>query len=163
MSREQKLTDEILRDLADEMRQCFGEDYIPLSKAQSAATKKCSDLVVQEPTSWSRNTIKTRAHTILSDLWTYSPEIFILVALSVTPTKLGTLKSDKYLQVLLRWWNSVHHPKGLQEIINHHSDILPPRQESPPKESPQQESYTSDMVRGTSEKETLRDEAKELV
>jgi hypothetical protein len=140
MPREQNLTEDSLRDLADEMRQCFGEDYIPLSKAQSAATRKCSDLVAENPTSWSRNTVKRRAHTILSDLWTHSPELFALVALSVTPTKLGTLKSDKYLQVLLRWWNNVHHPKGLQEVINNHSDILPSRKENPQKENPQKES-----------------------
>ncbi|KAF2845021.1 hypothetical protein T440DRAFT_284832 [Plenodomus tracheiphilus IPT5] len=129
MSREQRLSQDHLRDLIDEKRLCFGDDYVPLSTAQSTSIKTCSDLVTDDPTSWPRNSQKKRARTILIDVWTHSSELFVLVALSVTPTKLGTLKSNTYLQELLKWWQSVPRQKGLQELVDRHSDILPPRKE----------------------------------
>ncbi|KAF7570509.1 hypothetical protein PtrM4_105110 [Pyrenophora tritici-repentis] len=167
MPREQNLTDESLCDLADAARKCFGEDEedeIPLTEIQIAAIKKCSDLVVENPASSQRNTSKRRAKAILTELWTHRPELFILVALSVNITKLGTLKSDKYLQVLLRWWNSVDHPKGLKEIVSDLSDILPPRKErlrkeSSRKESPRKESsrLNTSPFRSTLERDDLLD------
>jgi hypothetical protein len=45
--------------------------------------------------------------------------------LAAYPTNLAALKSEDYLKVLLVWWNNVNHPKGLTEILQRHSDILP--------------------------------------
>jgi len=92
MPRQKNLTENNLRDLTNKTRKCFGEDYIPLSNAQCAASRRCSDLVAMNPISWSRNTAKRRAHTILSELWTHSSELFLLVALVCPSNKAGNLK-----------------------------------------------------------------------
>ena len=48
-----------------------------------------------------KNARKLRAHTILSEIWKHSTEVFVLCALATHPTTLGSLNSEGYLKALL--------------------------------------------------------------
>ena len=119
------MTDESLRDIAAETLGSFKDHYIPIPESRIIAAQRCLKLVEMDPTSIIKHTVKRRAHLIMCELWKRSAELSILVALSVTPTQLGSLKSETYLGVLIEWWDAVPHPKGLTEFLEVHSDILP--------------------------------------
>jgi hypothetical protein len=127
MPSDQNLTDEKLLELVEKERHTFSGDYFPLHHKNLDAVKKCSDLIAQDRNSIHRNTPKTRAHTILTDIWAHLPEVFVLCSLAITPTRLGTLKSRDYLRKLLKWWEKAEQPKALVETIIRLSKVLPPR------------------------------------
>lgn len=123
----QNLTDDELLDLIEKERSAFSDDYVPLHHEKLDALKKCSNLVAKDRNSISRNTQKRRAHIILTDIWAYLPEVFVLCSLATNPTKLGTLKSRDYLGKLLRWWKEADQPRALLETVERLSEILPSR------------------------------------
>ncbi|KAF2742026.1 hypothetical protein M011DRAFT_472603, partial [Sporormia fimetaria CBS 119925] len=62
---------------------------------------------------------------ILSQIWAASPEVFVLCALSTTPTSLGTLKSSDCVPKLVTWWKTALHPNGLAAALSRHRELLP--------------------------------------
>ncbi|MCJ1477235.1 hypothetical protein MMC13_005906 [Lambiella insularis] len=103
----------------------FSEKDFPLHETELKSIKRCTELVKEEGKKIIRNVPKRRAHIILKDLWTHIPEAFILCALVVTPSQLGTLKSTDYMESIFTWWHSVVVPRGLAKTLDSHSDILP--------------------------------------
>jgi hypothetical protein len=128
MSLEQAaLTIPTLCALLEKTRRSFGNAYYPLGTQQCELITKCSDIARSDRGTFQkkRNTTKARAHRILTDIAHHELELFLLLALSVTPTRLGSLKSKDYLRGLNAWWDEVDHPKGLREAVKNHFNILP--------------------------------------
>jgi hypothetical protein len=121
------LTPERLIDLATETLRGFATTMI-VSQEESNAIKACTKCIALDSASFKRNTIKKRAHAILTNIWQQSPALFVVVALSSNITQLGTMKSKHYLRVLLAWWTSLNRPDGFQdqEVLRRHLSILPP-------------------------------------
>lgn len=120
-----------LIDVCESARNGFSDKFYPLTTERSRAIQKCTTIVKLDRGSIGKNGPKLRAHTILTELWIYCPEVFILCALSTYPTTLGGLKSDDYLETMLRWWENVEHPKGLTAILIQYPDILPGKPNMP--------------------------------
>lgn len=134
MSLEQTpLTIASLCDLLENTRKTFGNVYYPFGIGQRELITKCSEIAGSDFKTWqkNRNTTKTRAHRILNDVARHKPELFVLLALSITPTRLGTLKSKDYLRGLIAWWEKVDHPRGLKEAVKHHASALPTQTKNP--------------------------------
>lgn len=119
------LTDEELLELLDIARKSFSNDYIPLHDTKIAAIKKCADLVAIDRSSIVRNALKSRAHTILTDIGKYHPEVFVLCSIATTITRLGSLKSKDYIRKLREWWDNAKKPDGLRQTVEQLADILP--------------------------------------
>ena len=127
MPEDQQLTNEILLELVETQPTKFSGEYVPLHQKDLDAAKKCSALITQDRNLIKRNTAKTRAHIILTDVWTHLPEVFVLCSLATNPTRIGTLKSKCYLRKLLSWWKVTDQPTGLLETVERLSEVLPPR------------------------------------
>jgi hypothetical protein len=118
-------------ELLNIARGTFSNDYIPLHDKKIAAIKKCADLVAIDPRSILRNVLKSRAHTILTDIWTYShPEVFVLCSIATTITRLGGLKSTDYIRKLREWWDKADKPDGLRQTVKKLAKILPTKQDA---------------------------------
>ena len=130
---DQDLTENELLDVVETRRKTFSSDYVPIHDKELDMVQRCSDLVVKDRGSIRRNTPKTRAHTILTDIWGEFPEVFVLCSMAIYPTKLGTLKSTHYLRRLQAWWGKVDHPKGLTTTVEKllEIEILPLRGKRP--------------------------------
>jgi hypothetical protein len=101
----------------------FGEDATPLTAPRLDSIKRCTAYMTSPDAS--RNTCKQRAQRQLRDIWGYSSELYILVALCIEhPTKLG-LRSSDHMSALARWWKSTPHPYGLKATCTSYSHILP--------------------------------------
>lgn len=125
MASDRRLTDEKLLKLVEKERTKFSSDYVPLHEKDLGAVKNCSALIAEDRNSIKRNTPKTRAHIILTDVWTHLPEVFVLCSLATNPTRLGSLESKSYLGKLLRWWEEIDRPTGLVRIVEQLSEFLP--------------------------------------
>ncbi|KAI1489424.1 hypothetical protein F5X96DRAFT_670696 [Biscogniauxia mediterranea] len=117
------LTNKDFVDLLKTQYERFSDKYFPLHQSHLDAIRRCTDIV--DADNVRRNVPKKRTRTILNDLWTHSPEVFVLAALAFTPTKIGTLKSRDYMGDILEWWEGKKIPGGLAEILDRHKDILP--------------------------------------
>ncbi|OJJ29624.1 hypothetical protein ASPWEDRAFT_46813 [Aspergillus wentii DTO 134E9] len=137
---------EMLVDVCESTRKSFSDKFYPLTTERSQAIQRCTAIVKIDRGSISKNGPKLRAHTILSDLWLYCPEVFILCALSTYPTKIGGLKSDDYLETMLRWWENVAHPKGLTAVLIQYPDILPGKPNMPSPSSYPAHLQESDLI-----------------
>ncbi len=111
-----ELTIKNLMEKVEKQRQTFSDDYAPLHKTRIDAIQRLSDLIELSETP-KRNTKKKRAKIIATDLWDFSPEVFVLCALAETPSRLGCLKADDYAIKFQRWWKEVQHPEGLDKTI----------------------------------------------
>uniref|UniRef100_A0A093V2D4 Adenylosuccinate synthetase n=1 Tax=Talaromyces marneffei PM1 TaxID=1077442 RepID=A0A093V2D4_TALMA len=102
------------------------ESFMPLMKKQLDSLKRFSDLLAVDRLSIQKNGPKARAHDIMSDLWTYSPELYFLVALAGRyHSNLGSLDSDDYLPRLKEWWSTVNHPQELTDAVGYYWKYLP--------------------------------------
>jgi hypothetical protein len=114
---------------ADTVLKTFGDEYVELHKNRIRGIKKWTDCRGAEVIK--KNTLKTRAKTILTDIWRdLDDEVFILCALSTTLTVLGTMKSEIYVLKLKQWWKDVKVPAGLKETAKQLAaipGILPPK------------------------------------
>lgn len=124
MPKQETLTIDSLINLAEKKEASFSNQS-HLSTEEQDALRKCADIVKLELSTLSRNTSKRRAKGILTALWARRPALYVLIALSAHPTKLGTLKSSEYLRLLLDWWDKTVHPAGLDNVLELHQDILP--------------------------------------
>lgn len=123
--RQTKLSPEKLVNLVDTTCRQFSESFTPLTRNQLENIRRCSRLVATDPSTIHRNVPKLRAHTILSDVLECSEELFVLCALSVSPTQVGTLRSEAYLRLLTEWRRDKQCPKGLRATITHYCALLP--------------------------------------
>ncbi|KAJ6009028.1 hypothetical protein N7499_006335 [Penicillium canescens] len=119
------LSPERLVNLIDTTWRDFSDTLVPLTNNQRERIKRCSLLVTTDPSTIHKNVPKKRAYTILNDIMGSSEELFFLCALSVTPTELGTMKSDAYLANLLEWRKEKTCPKGLRYAIEHDYSLMP--------------------------------------
>lgn len=87
--------------------------------------RKATDLVAEDPTTITRNAQKKRVHMILKELWSHLPQVFILCALKITHTHLGTLKSTSFLTEVRNWWQGIDKTDSLNKAISIYSDVLP--------------------------------------
>ncbi|KAF2758960.1 hypothetical protein EJ05DRAFT_499387 [Pseudovirgaria hyperparasitica] len=125
MPQKQLATSDQLRELLEAERARFTDQCVPLSTKQLQSLKRASEVAMVGEVAVQRNTPKKRARTILRELWANSPEIFVLCAIATSPSTLGELKASDYLQVLFRWWDDVHHPSGLNDLIKTLQHYLP--------------------------------------
>jgi hypothetical protein len=114
-----------LIDACESTRKTFSDKFYPLTTERLQAIQKCTAIVRLDRGLIGKNRPKRRAHIILTQFWTYCPEVFILCALSIYPTALVGLKTVDYLEIMLRWWEQVEHPKGLTAVLIQYPDILP--------------------------------------
>ncbi|KAI1318034.1 hypothetical protein F5Y16DRAFT_392389 [Xylariaceae sp. FL0255] len=114
--------DEFIEHLKNGL-QMFTTELYPLHPKQIGAIQRCTAIVDDETSA--PNVPKKRAKQILLDLWTHSPETFLLCSLSMTPTQIGKLKTLNYMEAVLKWRDIVDFPEGLTKILHRHSDILP--------------------------------------
>lgn len=102
------------------------ESFMPLMKKQLDCLKRFSDLLAIDRLSIQKNGPKARAHDIMSDLWTYSPELYFLVALAGrNHSNLGSLDSNDYLPRLKEWWSKVNPPQQLTDAAVYYGKYLP--------------------------------------
>lgn len=119
------LTNSALVNLLMQELEKFSDDYYPLHSSQLNAIKRCRSLVGIDDSEVGDNTTKRRARIILVDLWTHSPEAFLLCSLAITPSHLGTLKSTDYMKDVIQRWENVEVPRGITKTFDRHSDALP--------------------------------------
>ncbi|XMA19880.1 hypothetical protein WAI453_012671 [Rhynchosporium graminicola] len=128
------LTVEKLLEVLEAERRTYCSQFVPLHPKKLALIRKSVELIAQKYDSIRkrRNSAKTRAHIILTDLWTLNKETFVLCSSRFFPTQLGSLKSENYLQKVQEWWNDegLVHPIGLEETLRQ-LDVLKVLQEAP--------------------------------
>ncbi|KAI1437348.1 hypothetical protein GGR50DRAFT_97704 [Xylaria sp. CBS 124048] len=98
----------------------------PLHSDQVDAIQRCT-VLVNSPVS-TKNTPKRRAKRILSDLWKYNPQLFVLCSLAMYPSRIGMLKSTNYLEAMVEWLkqNNITIPiKELSRIVDDYPHLLP--------------------------------------
>lgn len=104
----------------------FTDQYFPLHGKQIRSLEAAMALVNADKGSMRRNPGKSRAATILTDLWTHVQEAYILCALATNQTSLGALKALDYIMHVRIWWQERRtKPRGLVDIVFLHSNILP--------------------------------------
>ncbi|KAL2794912.1 hypothetical protein BJX66DRAFT_325093 [Aspergillus keveii] len=130
-----------LIDACESTRKTFSDKFYPLTTERLQAIQKCTAIVRLDRGLIGKNRPKRRAHIILTQFWTYCPEVFILCALSIYPTALVGLKTVDYLEIMLRWWEQVEHPKGLTAVLIQYPDILPGKPNIPSLSS-----YSADLA-----------------
>lgn len=112
-----QLTDDSLIDLLEKQRCTFTDQYRPLLTAQETALQKADSIAKEPLESLKRNYSKKKANAILNDIKScISPEVFVLCALAVNPSALGTAKLGDYVSTIRRWWERTSHPKGLTMV-----------------------------------------------
>lgn len=103
----------------------FADEYVPLHRDRIVAIEKWTALVLLKEIP-KRNQAKKRAKIIATDIWEFRPEVFVLCALCVGPTFLGSLKSKIYIGDIQSWWANSQAPHGLTEALSQLASILPP-------------------------------------
>lgn len=109
-------------------RECskFSDKYFPLHAKQVRSLEAATALVHTNKSSIRKNPGKSRAVTILTDLWTHAQEVYVLCALATSQTSLGALKTLDYIKSVQTWWaEHPTKPRGLIEILHFHSNSLP--------------------------------------
>ena len=119
------LTEEKLIEALETERKTYCAEFVPLHPKKLALIRKSVELIAKKRDSIRRNSAKTRAHIILTDLWSFKKETFVLCASRFFPTQLGSLKSENYLRKVQEWWKDedLVHPVGLEETLRR-LDIL---------------------------------------
>ena len=123
-----------MQKLIEDVDQVKGTNLsIPLMKTQLESIRKFADLLATDRATIRKNGPKARAHDIMSDVWTYSADLYLLIALAVkNPTTLGSLDSADYFRHLKAWWPTVSHPKSLTDAVNYYWQYFPTQSMSNP-------------------------------
>lgn len=104
----------------------FGDQHYPLHDKKKKNIMKSALLARQDLKSIGKNSLKTRAYRILTDIWKSGlPQVFIICAITVLPSRLGTIKSETYVKELSEWWQSSDHPSALEHLLTEFESILP--------------------------------------
>lgn len=100
--------------LLEEQRCSFSDQYYPLLTAQQATLRKADDLLEESDESLKRNHTRKKASNILKDIQNcISYDVYILCALAIKTSALGSSKLVDYVPKIRVWWEQVEHPKGL--------------------------------------------------
>lgn len=103
--------------LLEEQRCAFSDQYYPLLTAQQAALRKADDLLEESDESLKRNHTRKKASNILKDIRDcISYDVYILCALAIKVSALGSSKLTDYVPKIRIWWGQVEHPKGLTSV-----------------------------------------------
>ncbi|KAF2650677.1 hypothetical protein K491DRAFT_124953 [Lophiostoma macrostomum CBS 122681] len=104
----------------------FSETFAPLTQAQIRKIQKVSAFIAR-PTGRHDS---SRSVVVLTEIWNCTPQVFVLCALTNSPSKFFRLCREAYLQKLIAWWDRVDHPAGLAQILDKYAYILPPKRRS---------------------------------
>ncbi|PWY91866.1 hypothetical protein BO94DRAFT_622654 [Aspergillus sclerotioniger CBS 115572] len=113
--RNRKLALSVLPHLLDAQRKLFSDIDDDLVDRQKQQLRSCLQLWRSDDSS-TRKWANTRARSLLAmvyeDKYLGAP-VFILCALGISVTKLGTLNPVEAIAEIRKWWRNVEHPAGL--------------------------------------------------
>ena len=114
------VTAHALIELLERARCDFLDPGRSLSARESASLQKANELLIAPPRSRNSNRKKTREF-LLDVKNCISPDVYILCATAVYPSRLGSSNLDGFVQKISRWWRRVVQPPQLTKISEKHS------------------------------------------
>jgi hypothetical protein len=128
--RSRKLCTPKIIPLLESQRKLFSETKDDLLDLQKGQLAQCLQLWLVSDSS-SRHAARKKARSFLSCVYNDSSlgaDVFLLCALGVSVTQLGTVNSIEAVYEIRKWWRQVEHPVGLtetsREYVLEHSSIF---------------------------------------